>query len=79
MEFRNRVKIIVAMICLNVKIYSTVQKMKFSIKTFLGKRNQIRSFLRISVHLLKKSFMENFIFCAVVIVSKITYERFCIC
>ena len=41
MEFRNRVKIIVAMICLNVKIYSTVQKMKFSIKNFLGKRDQI--------------------------------------
>ena len=39
--------------------------MKFSIKDFFSKFNQIRSFLRIWSHLLKKSFMENFIFCAV--------------
>ena len=43
----------------------TVQKMKFSIKNFFGKCDQIRSFLRIWSHLLKKSLMENFIFCAV--------------
>ena len=39
--------------------------MKFSIKNFFSKCNQIRSFLRIWSHLLKKCLMENFIFCAV--------------
>ena len=39
--------------------------MKFSIKDFFSKCHQIHSFLRISSHLLKKSLMENFIFCAV--------------
>ena len=40
--------------------------MKFSIKYFLSKRNQIRLVIfRIWPHLLNKSFMENFIFCAV--------------
>ena len=43
----------------------TTQKMKFSIKGFFNKCDQIRSFLRIWSHLLKKSLMENFIFCAV--------------
>ena len=45
----------------------TAQKMKFSIKDFFSKCNQIRSFLRICSHLLKKSLMENFIFCAVLV------------
>ena len=40
------------------------QKMKFSIKDFSSKCDQIRSFLRIWSHLLKKSLIENFIFCA---------------
>ena len=39
-------------------------KMKFSIKDFFSKCDQIRSFLRTCSHLLKKSLMENFIFCA---------------
>ena len=39
--------------------------MMFSIKDFFSKCDQIRSFLRIWSHLLKKSLMENFIFCAV--------------
>ena len=43
----------------------TAQIMKFSIKDFFSKCEQIRSFLRICSHLLKKSLMENFIFCAV--------------
>ena len=42
----------------------TAQKMKFSIKGFFGKCDQICSFMRIWSHLLKKSLMENFIFCA---------------
>ena len=43
----------------------TAQKMKFSIKDFFSKWDQIRSFLRIWPHLLKKSFKEIFIFCNV--------------
>ena len=36
--------------------------MKFSIKDFFSKYDQIRRKLRIWSHLLKKSLMENFIF-----------------
>ena len=43
----------------------TVQKMKFSITDFYSKCDQIRSFLRIWSHLLKKPLLENFIFCVV--------------
>ena len=39
--------------------------MKFSIKDFFSTCEQIHSFLRIWSHLLKKSLIENFIFCAV--------------
>ena len=41
------------------------KKMKFSIKDLFGKYEQICSFLWIWSHLLKKSLMENFIFCPV--------------
>ena len=44
---------------------TTAQKMKFSIKDFFSKYDQIRSFLQIWSHLLNKSLMENFSFCAV--------------
>ena len=44
---------------------STLQKMKLSIKDFFSKCEQIRTFLRIWSHLLKKSLMESFIFYAV--------------
>ena len=44
----------------------TAQKMKFSIKDLFSKCDQIRRKLRIWSHLLKKSLMENFIFCAVI-------------
>ena len=43
--------------------YVTVQKMKFSIKDFPGKRDQIRRKLQIWSQLLKIFLMENFIFC----------------
>ena len=43
----------------------TAQKMKFSIENIFSKDDQIRSFLPIWSHLLKKSLMESFIFCAV--------------
>ena len=39
--------------------------MKFSIKGFLNKYGRIRSFLSTWLHLLKKSLIEYFIFCAV--------------
>ena len=42
------------------------KKMKFFIKDFFSKCNQIHSFLRIWPHLLKKSLMENFLFCSAV-------------
>ena len=41
------------------------RKMKSFIKNFFIKYHQIRSFVRIWLHLLKKSLMENFIFCVV--------------
>ena len=45
----------------------TTQNMKFSIKDFFSKCDQIRRKLPIWSHLLKKSLIENFIFCAVLI------------
>ena len=45
--------------------FSTAQKMKFSIKDFFSKCDQLRRFLRIWSHLMKKSLMEKFIFYAV--------------
>ena len=43
----------------------TAKKMKFSIKDFFSKSDQIRRKRRIWSNLLKKSLIENFIFCAV--------------
>ena len=43
-----------------------LEKMKYSIENFFSKCDQIHSFLRIWSHLLTKSLMENFIFCAVI-------------
>ena len=43
----------------------TARKIKFSIKDFFSKYDQIRRKMRIWSNLLKKSLMENFIFCAV--------------
>ena len=50
---------------IHIFTHVTSQKMNFSIKDFFSQCDQIRSFLRIWSHLLKKSLMENFIFCAV--------------
>ena len=44
--------------------------MKFSIIDFYSKYDQIHRKLRIWSHLLKKSLMENFIFCAVSVLTK---------
>ena len=43
---------------------NTAQIMKFSIKNIFSKYDQIRRKLQIWSHLLKKSLMENLIFCA---------------
>ena len=43
----------------------TAQKMKFFIQDFFSKCDQIRTFVGIWSHLLRKSLMKNFIFCAV--------------
>ena len=49
---------------------TTAQKMKFSIKGFFSKCDQIRCKLRIWSDLLKKSWTENFIFGVVTIDQK---------
>ena len=48
----------------------TAQTTKFSIKDFFSKCGQIRSFLRITLRSLKKYFMENIIFSAVIATSE---------
>ena len=57
----------------NIEIY-TAQKIKFFIKDFFSKCDQIRSFARTWSHLLKKSLMENCIFCAV-LAANVTRTR----
>ena len=41
---------------------NTAQKMKFSAKDVFSKCEEVQTFLRICLHLLKKSLMKNFIF-----------------
>ena len=50
----------------NFSHHTHCKKMKFSIKDLFSKCDQIRSFLRIWSHLLKKSLVQN-IFCAVTV------------
>ena len=50
----------------------TAQKMKFSIKDFFSKCNQIRRKLRIWSHLLKKSLIEFFVQCYLLHADNIT-------
>ena len=61
--------------------YSTTfhckRRFKFSIKYFFHKFDQIPRFLRIWSHLLKRSFMKNFVFCAVFFKCKISSSRTC--
>ena len=51
-------------------------KMKFSVKNFFSKLDQICSFLGIWLHLLKKSLMKRFIFYAVIIENVKTINSF---
>ena len=55
---------------MNVASHYNAQKMKFSLKDFFSKCDQMRRKLRIWSHLLKKSLMENLIFCALVFGKK---------
>ena len=48
-----------------LQTFLTAQKMKFSIKDFFSKCDQIPRKLRVWSYLLKKSLLENFIFWAV--------------
>ena len=57
----------------------TAQKMKFSIKDFLSKSDQIRRKLLLWSYLLKKSLMENFIFCAVGFPNNICFVQNNLC
>ena len=50
----------------SLKLWCTASKMKFPIKDFFSKCNQIRRKPRIWSQLLKKFLMGNFIFCAVI-------------
>ena len=51
------------------KSWQPTQKMKFSIKDFFSKCEQIRRELQIWSHLLKKSLLEKLIFCAATVVQ----------
>ena len=51
---------------------NTFSTKTISFKGFLSKCDQVRSFLRIWSHLLKKSLMENFNFCVVFINKDVT-------
>ena len=64
-SLRNLILSLLTIIALCISF--TAQKMKFSIKDFFSKCDQIRRKMRIWSHLLKKSLIENFIFCAVFI------------
>ena len=57
----------------------TAQKLKFSVKDLFSKCDQILRKLRIWSHLLKKSLMENFSFCAVNAVQCIIIYEFIFC
>ena len=61
---------IVNLVAPKIPLPYTAQKMKFSIKDFFSKCDQIRRNLRIWSHLRKKSLMENFIFCAVILLTQ---------
>ena len=51
--------------------------MKFSIKDFFIKCDQIRRKLRKWSHLMKKPLMENFIFCVVYTLDAFDYQSRC--
>ena len=58
---------------------NTAQKMKFSVEDFFSKCDQIHLKMWICSHLLKKSLMENFIFCAVYIIYSFSVTKAFLC
>ena len=56
---------IFSFIPVGIDLPDTAHTMKFSVKDFFSKCEQILKKLRIYSHLLKKSLTENFILCAV--------------
>ena len=69
-ELNDKLNNLIDLMIISVNNY-TAQKMKFSIQDFFSKCDQTHSFLRIWSHLLKKSLVENFIFCVVVPVKSL--------
>ena len=55
-----------------VKVSGTIQKMKFVIKDFFSKCDQIHRLLRIWSNLLKKFYLENFSFGVAMCLSLLT-------
>ena len=63
MSIKNKLKSKGDTLCHSIPIQiDTAQQMKFFIKDFFSKCDQIHSFLQIWSHLPKKSLMKNFIF-----------------
>ena len=60
----------------SIRLFTPCTKMKFSIEDFFSKCYQINRKLRIWSCLLKKSLMENFIFCALTIHTILSF--FCL-
>ena len=56
-----------ALLTVRLSLTHTAQKIKFFIKDFFSKCEQIRRNFRICAHLLKKSLTENSIFCAMAV------------
>ena len=54
----------------------TVQEMKFSVKDFVSKCDQIRRKLRIWSYFLEKSLVENFIFYTVYLISYLQFQEY---
>ena len=78
---KDRETFIVSKACFNL-ILHTAQKMQFPNKDFFSKCDQIRrkpNLQGIWSHLLKKSLMENFIFCAVTPDCKIANNLVILC
>ena len=72
------------MVIITLYFFTNCKQMKFSIKDFFSKCEQIRRKLYIWSHLLKKSLMENCIFCAVTraamnnnVINKFNETHFC--
>ena len=60
----------------NVFKIDTAQKMKFFVKDFFSECDQIRRKLQIWSHLLKKSFMVNFIFLCIDSMSRSSHLNY---